>query len=172
MGVPRLPYSSTVTSSRMRNASSDWLRMSVTRCWLVRTRPRVISASVYRTSSIRPSPPIIEYISASSVHAPPDASATWAQHTARDQPGGTRTIGGLPPGACGHQVLRAVLQLLVQAGDRHERVDLVRPLVGAEPRDAREPEREPRLVARGAHDHVEGDLDDDGGLHDPVAAIA
>ena len=46
IGCPRSPYSSTVTSSRIRNGCSARLRMSVIRCCRVRTLPCVIRASV------------------------------------------------------------------------------------------------------------------------------
>ena len=121
--------------------SSAWLRMSVTRCWRVRMCPRMMRASVYRVSSTQgcwrePSP---------REHRLP---ASYAAPSQRQRYGDRQR----PPGARGHQVLGAVLQALVQrASTVCERVDLVGGLVGPELRDAREPQREARLVAVRAH---------------------
>src|SRR6266446_10332951 len=69
---------------------------------------------------------------------------------------------GLLPGACGHQLLGAVLEALRQGANRLERVDLVEGLVRAEIGDPRESQRIARLVPLRADDDVEGDFDDDG----------
>src|SRR6476469_8193971 len=156
--MPREPYSSNVASVTTMNGSSASFSTSVMRRCRVRTEPRITNESVYSVSG--------------SVVASPMSIASYMPHRIRRDRGppvGTGTRSGLLPGACCHQVLAAVLEVLVQRADGLERVDLVGRLVRPERGDPREPQRKPRLVAVRADDDVERDLDDDGRLDLAVA---
>src|SRR6476646_4861252 len=142
----------------MMNGSSARFRTSVTRRCRVRIEPRITNESVYS-------------VSGSTVTSPVSIESYMPDRIRRDDgaPVGTGTSSGLLPGACRHQVLAAVLEVLVQGADRLQRVDLVGRLVRPKRGDPREPQREPRLVAVRADDHVERDLDDDGRLDLAIA---
>src|SRR4029078_3516499 len=154
----REPYSSITASDGTRKSASAWLRMSVTRFWRVRIWPLMTKASVYSVSGTSAASAPIR----SNICGEASAAVTPVQRS--DSTGSARPI-GLSPGACGHQLLGALLEALVQRADGLERVDLVGRLVRAPGGAAAEPERIARLVAARADDDVEGDLDDDGRLH-------
>src|SRR3954470_3951375 len=162
--VDRAPYSSTIVSDSTRKSSSAWLRMSLIRCWRVRTTPRITNASVYRVSWTTFGSP------RSSIDSNmPDRIRGPDGPISRR--GDARAPQVSASGACGHQLLGTLLEALVQDPDRLERVDLVDRLVRPKIRDPREAERVARLVPARADDDVERDLDHDGGLHLPVAPV-
>src|SRR4051812_27913190 len=85
--------------------------------------------------------------------------------TSRDNESGAFSCGR------GDEMLRSVLEALVQLPDRVERVGFGRRLVEAEVGDSGEAQREAGLVAIRAEDDVEGDLDDHQRVDQPVAAV-
>src|SRR5450759_3275223 len=94
----------------------------------------------------------------------PRLVATW--------PSGSSRLGRPPrePGIGRDQVLRAVLELAMEAFHRLERVDLGRALVGPNAHDPRKAKREAGLMTRGTLDHVEGHFDHDCRLDLPKTA--
>ena len=103
------------------------------------------------------------------------APALGPQHRRRGSPAARRTIVPGPRLAargpavtrCSAPCWRPSYSRSTVASVSISSARLVRPQV----RDPREAQREPRLVAGRAHDHVERDLDHDRRLDDPVAAV-
>src|SRR5512146_1552420 len=100
--------------------------MSVIRRWRVSMVPRTTKASVTRVTPVGlASPPI-----------PANTAQAYPAGSSRGHPISASAVSPRRgSGARGHQVLRAVLQPLVQGGHGLDRVDLVDGLVRAEPGD-------------------------------------
>jgi hypothetical protein len=105
-------------------------------------------------------------------NSPPIPANTRQAYPANVAGGTSVAARGHGFGARGHQVFGTVLEPFVQRGDGRDGVDLVRRLVGSQPDDPGEPQREAGGVPLRASDDVECDLDDDSRLDLPISPKA